>query len=102
MNWRKLIQSLPKGLTFREAATRLGQDYNQTRLAIHRYRYRAVDGRAFSQVARRKIKAGASINWLLPNIEIARKLGVSRERVRQLRLAAGKPMIESRGRKPKK
>jgi hypothetical protein len=101
MNWRTLIRSLPKGLTFREAASRLGQNYNSTRLAIHRYKYRAVDGRRFSQIVKRKIKVEA-IDWRRSNIEIARELRCSRERVRQLRSSLGKPFVESRGRKPSK
>ena len=98
MNWKKLIRSLPKGLTFTEAAARLGQDYNATRLAIHKYGYAAVDGRRYSQMPRRKIRV-EDIDWSKSNIQIARELLASRERVRQLRKSNGKRFVESRGRK---
>lgn len=39
----------------------------------------------------------AHIDWSMPNVDIARKMGVSRERVRQLRNNWGKPPVESRG-----
>jgi hypothetical protein len=39
-------------------------------------------------------------NWDLPNIAIAQKYKMTRERVRQYRVKLGKPKVESRGRKP--
>lgn len=101
MNWRALIKSLPPGLTFKEAAVRLGRPYNNTRLALHKYRYKAADGRAFSQRGQRKVRL-EDIDWRQSNVEIARTFGASRELVRQLRKKLRKPFVEARGRKSNK
>ena len=79
-----------------EVSRRLGTPYQQTRLAILRHRYPYSDGRRFGQA---KKLIAAQVNWKLPNVEIARKFGVSRERVRKLREKLCKPFVESRGRK---
>lgn len=100
-NWSDLIACLPPGLTFSEAAARLGTDYQATRNAIKRYGYKAADGRKFSQNGRRKL-VPENVNWKLSNIEIARRLKISRERVRFMRAQLNKPFVESRGRKPRK
>ena len=100
MKWKSLIDSLPDGLTFSEAAKRLGLPYQATRQAIIRYRYPAVDGRRYGQRRVRRM-VPESIDWRKSNIQIARELLVSRERVRIVRKALGKKRVESRGRKAK-
>jgi hypothetical protein len=100
MNWKALISRLPKGLTFTEVAKRLGTEYQSTRHAIIRYRYPAVDGRSYGQRRLRRL-VPERIDWSLSNIEIARRLLVSRERVRVVRKALGKKRVEARGRPSK-
>lgn len=97
-DWKRMLRALPKGLTFTEAAQRLGTDYQQTRLAIQRHNYSATDGRRYSQNRIRRL-APEQVDWKMSNIDIAREFGVSRERVRVLRDRLGKPFVESRGRK---
>lgn len=94
--WKDLLRALPKGLTFIEVSRRLGMPYQRVRLAIHRHRYRASDGRRFC--CPRKIPV-ESIDWSESNASIARRFGVTRERIRVLRNREKKPFVESRGRK---
>lgn len=93
-----LIEALPPGLTFQEAALRLGVDYQACRRAIQKYGYRASDGRRYCQNSTRKL-VPEKIDWRKSNIQIARELLISRERVRVVRSKIGKPLVESRGRK---
>lgn len=99
-SWKSLISSLPRGLSYSEAATRLGRDYQAVRQAIIRHGYRAVDGRKFSQNGRRKFQY-EGVDWRRSNVAIAREHGVSRELVRRVRDRLRKPFVESRGRKKK-
>lgn len=99
-NWRKLLKSIPAGLTYSEVARRLGTKYFDTREAILKYRYKAVDGRRYGQLRHRKFDL-SRVDWKLPNVDIARQFGVSRELIRLRRRALGKPFVESRGRKVK-
>jgi hypothetical protein len=96
-NWKALIKSLPPGLTFSQAAKRLRRDYQCTRQAIFNYGYRAVDGRHFTNMKTRKVNPD-KIDWRKSNIQIARELLVSRERIRFVRKRDGKPKVEARGR----
>lgn len=97
-NWKDLIKSLPLGLTFSQAAKRLRRDYQCTRQALFKYRYRALDGRHTAQLKTRKVNPD-KIDWRKSNIQIARELLVSRERIRFVRKHAGKAKVEARGRK---
>lgn len=96
MNWKPLIKSLPRGLSFTEVARRLRQPYQSTRYAIRRYGYRAVDGRKFQNRMRKLIPE--KVDWKKRNVDIARELGVSRERVRVLRRAMKKRPVGHCGR----
>lgn len=95
--WKSLIDSLPPGLSYTEAATRLGKDYQCVRAAIKRHGYDAVDGRRFSQNHNRKFWF-EGVDWKQSNADIGREHGVSRELVRRVRNRLGKPFVESRGR----
>ena len=99
-NWKDLIKSLPPGLTFSQAAKRLRRDYQCTRQAIFKYLYRALDGRHSAQLKTRKVNPD-KIDWRKTNVQIARELLVSRERIRFVRQQAGKPKVEARGRSKK-
>lgn len=87
-SWPALIKSLPKGLTFTQVAKRLRAPYSVARYGIHRYNYKAMDGRHECQLAGRKV-VPENIDWSLSNVEIARKLLVSRERIRVVRRGLG-------------
>ena len=93
------LRSLPKGLTFDEAARRMGIPYRRACYLMHKGGYAALDGRRFGQRKNRKL-VPEKVNWKLPNTEIARQFKVSRERVRQARERLGKKAVENRGRKP--
>lgn len=92
------LKSLPEGLTISEVALRLGLGYQRCRTVIRESRYKSTDGRTMAQIKRRKIDPD-SVDWTLSNIEIARKSGLSRERVRAIRERLGKAKVEARGRK---
>lgn len=88
-DWKKLISTLPKGLTARDAARTLGKKYSTVLMWLNKLGYKYRDGRADAWPLQRRLSKTKinpkKINWSLPNIEIARNLGVSRERIRQLR-----------------
>lgn len=105
LSWKLLVSTLPPGLTIAEASRRLRRPYWGTLEAIHRYGYEYSDGRRFrwsdSRLAR---KRGYRFNplkadWSKSNIALAKRFGVSRERVRIVRRNLGLPFVESRGRK---
>jgi len=100
MNLAHLVKSLPFGLSYREAAARIGLPYQRVRLAMIRDKYPVADGRGFSQNGRRKLNP-ALLDWSKSNIALARQWKCSRERVRTLRQKLGLPKIESRGRRKK-
>lgn len=97
-SWKSLIASLPSGLSYSEAADRLGLDYQSVRQAIRRYRYQAIDGRKFSQDGRRKFDPDKA-DWTKSNQWNAIEQKCSRELVRRYRNRLQKPFVESRGRK---
>lgn len=91
------LASLPSGLTISEVGLRLGLSYQRSRDVIRESGYKSRDGRTMAQIARRVLDP-ATVDWSLSNIEIARKSGVSRERVRAIRERLGKAKVEARGR----
>lgn len=92
--WKSRIQALPKGLTVFAAAKHLGLKYSAVRFWLQKFGYKYADGRsqAWPDKRRRSVTKirPEKINWKLSNIEIAKKLNVSRERIRQLRNKNGK------------
>lgn len=89
-DWRRAIKQLPAGLTANDAAKHIGRGYSSVLFWLRHFGYRYRDGRGSAWNHRRKIKASkvkqpSKINWTLPNVKIARKYGISRERARQLR-----------------
>lgn len=83
-NWPALIKQLPPGLTYYQAARRLKVPYTVIRYAIHRYRYRAVDGRSFGQRVRRILDPDKT-DWRKSDLQIARELLISKQRVNRVR-----------------
>lgn len=88
--------TLPRGLTFAEAARRLGLDYRKALYVIHKHGYPAVDGRHFGQRSHRRLDP-SRVDWKQSNIQIARRFRVSRERVRFLRERLGKAAVGKPG-----
>jgi hypothetical protein len=97
INWKRELKKLPRGLTFTEVATRLGSSHSTAFYAIKRCGYRASDGRIFAQRSRRRLDPD-KVDWKLSNIQIARSLGISKQRVSLVRKKLGKRPVESRGR----
>lgn len=95
----RAFASLPRGLTPTEISRRLGVDYHAALRLISRRRYRASDGRKFSQNHKRRLLP-EQVDWTRSNADIAREFAVSRERVRVMRNRLRKKFVESRGRKP--
>lgn len=92
---------LPKGLSYGEAARRLGLDYQACRKLLLEQGYRATDGRTYAQNGKRRFPA-EDADWTRSNVWLARRYGVSRNLVRMWRDRLGKPKVESRGRPRKK
>ena len=98
---RAKIKKLPKGLSYVEAARRLGHEYSSARVALKEMKYPATDGRGQSKTRRQAVlKQFAGADWRMSNIGLALQFGVSREWVRQVREMVGAPFVEARGRKP--
>lgn len=93
--WRKLIGALPPNLTVLEVARifRRSPEVMERRLREAGYVYRVT--RRGVLIAPWSLEA----DWRLPNVDIARKFGVTRERVRQVRRKLGLPPVECRGRR---
>lgn len=80
----EVIRRSPKPLTISQIAQRLRVPYHSARRLVLKFRYKARDGRANGQDHRRIFHPGKA-DWRRSNVELARKFGVSRERVRKLR-----------------
>lgn len=100
-NWKARIARLPRRLSYAQAAKRIGKPYQTVRKQLIAHRYQTINGHRTAKWRTRKINVSA-IDWRRSNVEIARDLLCSRERIRKIRLTLGKPFVESRGRKPKK
>lgn len=83
-----LIGKVPPGLTVSEVASRLSLSYHQARYRMLKAGYRAKDGRETGQHNHRKFNPKPH-EWRLKNADLARRYGVSRERVRKVRELRG-------------
>lgn len=83
--WFEKLQPLPKGLDLAEIAARLNEPYH----AVYRwalfFRYPFPDRRSYKP----SLVDWDNVDWSQRDAEIARGLGVSRERVRQVRRKRG-------------
>lgn len=93
---KRIFRPLPKGLPLRDLAVAINQKLCTARTWAIKAGYRYSDGRSCWATSR--LRAARSFNydaidWTLPNAELARRHGISRERVRQIRdkLGVGKP-----------
>jgi hypothetical protein len=83
--WSEKLASIEPGLKLGELAARLGEPYATVQRWASFFGYAIRDGRT-ERAARVN---WAEADWGKTNVEIARELGVSRERVRQVRERSG-------------
>lgn len=87
--WPNLIKKLPKGLSARQAARRLRRNYNTTRYWLLKRGYHRKDGRRVPWSSARwrdtAVVDPKRVDWTLTDSEIGRRVGVSRQRIGQLR-----------------
>ncbi len=99
-DWKSAIARLKPGLSYVQAAEKLGQSYSVTRKWLIIFKYRRVDGRGNSMVRRNAmLNEYSGIDWRKSNVLLALECGKTRERMRQVRCLLRKPKIEARGRK---
>lgn len=98
--WQSVLEQLPPNLSQAEAARFLGLKHTTVRRWLILLGYQFKDGRASSWTIRRRRSQMKFIaeraDWSLPNIVIAKKFKVSRERVRQVRAELGKKKVNGR------
>jgi len=91
--WSQMIKALPAGLTAEKAARIFRRSVTLTRRRLKE------NGYAIKEARKYEIPAwAAAADWSRPNVDIARKFQLSRERVRQFRKKLGHPIVECRGR----
>src|SRR5262249_44162890 len=81
--WYKRFRALPTGLSLRQMAERLDQPYASIAFWAKVLRYRYV----LQRRGRKTEIDWDGVDWSARNCDIARRLGVSGERVRQVRAA---------------
>lgn len=90
------MKKLPKGLSLREVQRALGiKTKGQASRVCSRYRYK-LPHRGNPLIS--KNPRWQAVDWKLQDIAIAEMMGVSRERVRKVRLRLGKPKPKNHGR----
>lgn len=97
--WEQAIAKLPKGLTVKAIAGRLKKDYSLTNFWLRKFDYQFPDQRGIHLALlakKRAILKPSRVNWSQSNISIAKKFGVSRERVRQVRANQKQPKPNGR------
>lgn len=99
-SWERLISSLPPNLSQIAAAKYLGQKATTTRYWMVKLGYKFNDGRSNCWPTKRRKKITRlpvnRVDWDLPNVVIAKRFNVSRERVRQVRDELQLPKIGGR------
>lgn len=87
--WQTVLSQCPPGLSSSAVARQVGKPPQQTRYWLKKLNYQGVDGRKFPnphQFDNRRKCIVSEMDWtIMNNAELARKHGISRERVRQLR-----------------
>lgn len=87
--WSERIAGLPQGMTLSQASKLFQSPYSTIRYWLKKLEYHYDDGRSIAWDSERKRKISKvdkeKIDWTKNNAVIARELGVSRERIRQLR-----------------
>jgi hypothetical protein len=85
--WHERFRALPMGLSLRQIAERLDEPYASIAFWAKLLRYRYVPQRR----GRKSEIDWERVDWSTRNCDIARRLGVSGERVRQVRAARNMP-----------
>lgn len=86
------IQQLPPNLTIKQVARRLKISSAAAQFWIHQASYKFLRAPGSGEKNRKVIASQwARTDWSLRDADIARMLGVSRERVRQIRARTGQP-----------
>lgn len=96
-DWHREISRLPKNLTLFRASRqlRISYPYASIKLNQHGYKVRETRG-GFKGVRKLTPAILKRIDWTQLNADLGRKYKVSRERMRQVRLAHGKPKVNGR------
>lgn len=89
--WREVLASAEPGLKLAELAARLKQPYATVQRWAAFFAYPIRDGRR-ERAARVDWRR---VDWRKTNVQIAHELGVSRERVRQVRRTSGIPPVQT-------
>ena len=85
--WHRRLASLPPGLSLREMSQKLGASYASVAFWVKKLGVAYVPQRR----GRKSTVNWDKVDWSLRNSQIARAIGVSGERVRQIRLARNLP-----------
>ena len=100
IQWQTLVESLPENLTVKAAAKYLDLPYFTVRYWLLQLGYKFRDGRncCWSQARRAKFTklVASKVDWDLTNVAIAKRFGVSRQRVHQVRSRLKFPKIGGR------
>jgi hypothetical protein len=80
-SWYDRIRSLPQGLTIEQISSELGVSRPNAQYWAHFFGYRITDTRCRNG----GIEKWDGVDWSMRDTDIAHQLGVSKERVRQVR-----------------
>lgn len=95
-DWQALIDSLPCNLSPRQAARFLKRPEGTVRYWIAKLGYRFADGRrkwSDERLCKARTFNYADIDWGMRDCQLAKKHGVTRERIRQIRVLLNKPKV---------
>ena len=84
--WKARIDTLPTGLTYKQAADALGADYRLAYTHLKRHYTPGSDGRRqLKTPGSRSERDWSGVDWSKRTSDIARELGVSRQAVHDMR-----------------
>jgi len=88
---KNIVKHLVKGLTLKQASDHANIKYSTLRNWLKEFGYKFRDGRSQAWPTQRRVKMAKfdfrKVDWSMPNIMIANKFKISRQRVFQLRKA---------------
>lgn len=99
--WKSLIDTIPPGLTYQESASFIGKSYHQTYYWMREFRIRPPQRAGVGQLRFKSRMTWGPVDWTLRDVDIARKMGKTRERVRQVRQILKMPKVGKVGRRSK-
>ncbi len=84
--WKARIDTLPTGLTYKQAADALGADYRLAYTHLKRHYTAGCDGRKLLKTpGSRSERDWTNVDWSKRTSDIARELGISRQAVHDMR-----------------